>query len=191
MQPDDNSQELRIIDRQVLELGSEDRARRLDHFLDQHLNAYLASLPSNQFQGPDEAALARGFGELLAKITKDMLSYERAHKIDTNWNRIEEEQEVCRLTAELGEQYYSASETARRGVASKYVDMFSHLPMPLEELALEEEAVHGKEWRKDMSIEDRRAWIKISKSSRPITLQSRCLPLYDTDTRSAKRSRLK
>jgi hypothetical protein len=119
----------------LIEEGSEKRAQLLDQFISQHLQAYLAAVPSNQFQAADKAELARGFGKLLAKITSDMLSYERAHKVETNWNGPEEEQEVCRLTSQMGRDYYLAPEATRRGVASKYVDMFSGLPMPLEELA--------------------------------------------------------
>jgi hypothetical protein len=168
----------------LIEEGSEKRAQLLDQFISQHLQAYLAAVPSNQFQAADKAELARGFGKLLAKITSDMLSYERAHKVETNWNGPEEEQEVCRLTSQMGRDYYLAPEATRRGVASKYVDMFSDLPMPLEELALEEEAVQGKGWREDMPIEERRAWIKISKSGRPIKLETRCGPIYSLDASS-------
>lgn len=162
-----NTQNLRIIDRQILELSLEDRAQRLDQFLAQQIKIYIGMSSDGQIQVANKEKLAEGFGEMLVKITAGMLKEEREHKIETNWNNPEEEREICRVTAEMAREYYSAPQSGRAATLARYIAIFTNLPMPLEELALEAAAVHAEGWENDMPLEERRIWLKLSKSSRP------------------------
>lgn len=158
---ENNDQELRIIDHALLEDSLDKRAELLDQFLAERLKVYVSQVQTARQVSRE--AHAQEFGQSLVTATKDMLNDERAHKLRTNWNRPQEERKLCFRTAMLGKEYYLASKSERRGIVVKCLKFFTHLPMPLEEMAFEELAIHGKHWKPDMPLEERRIWLKIEK----------------------------
>lgn len=163
MEMENNEDELRSIDHDLVEDGIEMRAQLLDEFLAERLEDFKVGLVKLRQKTVSRQAVAEVFGRLLVKAAKDMVDDERQHKLKTNWNRAEEEQEVCRRTAALGRDYYLASPAERTAVTAKCLSYFSRLPMPLEELAYEERAVRSPSWDKDVPIEDRRIYVRLEK----------------------------
>lgn len=155
-----------------LELVTEDIEKRID-YLEDYLNARLSSFDAGITEPNSTPSLsmqqrARRFGELLVSDSRGLLAFDRGYSITTNWNTPEEEEEMCRLTAELGEAYYRArSKAGRRAAIAHAVAFFTYLPMVLEEIAEEERSVRSPGWN-DTPIEKRRMWGKAMKNLRQL-----------------------
>jgi hypothetical protein len=168
---------LRMIDEELLRAGRERRVKCLSDYLDERLKKFDADVASdNLLRNLPKQQQARRFGELLASEIKNYLAFERQHKINTNWNTPQEEEEHCRRTAELAESYYlSTSKPARKRLIADCLNSFSHLPMVLEEMADEEFSIKNEEEWKDTPFEARRGWIKACKGSRRMSLEGAAL----------------
>lgn len=142
----------------------------LDQFMRELLNEFLAT-SGNNLQGTDPKRFALQFSDSLVDMTRIFLEDERRCKLDINWNHPDEEQELLRRTGALGDEYYLAPQGERRSVIKNHLAYFAHLPMLLEEIALEKRVMQlmmaSEQW-KDTPIETRRMFIKVSKTFRPI-----------------------
>jgi hypothetical protein len=167
---------LRMIDEEILRAGMERRVKYLDDYLSDRLTKFEDDVASdNLLRNLPKAQQARRFGELLASEIKDYLAFERQHKINTNWNTPQEEEEHCRRTAELGESYYrSTSKPERKRRVADCLNSFTYLPMVVEEMAEEEWSIRDPRW-KDTPLEERRIWGKVSKGNRRMSLEGAAL----------------
>lgn len=167
---------LRMIDEEILRVGMERRVKYLDDYLSERMKKFEGDVASdNLLRNLPKEQQARRFGELLASETQHYLAFERKHKINTNWNTPQEEEEHCRRTAELAESYYlSTSRPERKRRIADCLNSFSHLPMVVEEMAEEEWSIRDPRW-KDTPLEERRIWGKVSKGNRRMSLEGAAL----------------
>lgn len=166
----ENDNRLRKIDEFLLDLGLVKRARRLGDFLDQYLKDFEAEIvQSSESPNEEQGDRATQFGQALVRATKDYLADERGYKLNTNWNCPQEEEEICRRIADLGKAYYLGPKDRRDEVVQECLGSFTHLPMPIEELA-DEERLFGKHATRK-NPQDLRPWYKIEKTARVINLE--------------------